>query len=1035
MSSFRRAPALATGSVSFALAAACLPQTGFSQPVVPVRRQEKPATSASRQQEMDALFQEGSKANAAKDFPAALKAWQNGLERAEALKDSVQIARFLCAVGVAYANSEQHEKAIDFYTRALVLWEANGNKQDSALVLNNLGNNCQALDQPEKAIGYYNRALALRETLGNPTSIAGTLNNLGDVYRSCGDYEKALDFYQRTLVMRETLGNKQDVARILNNLNTLQYALDQFSHALVVAGRTPVIPAPVGNKKEIADTLRDMGVAYNSSGQAEKALPCYQRAFLLYSAIDNKQDIARTLTNSGNVYAASGQYEKALSYYNQALEIREALGSKPEIADTFNAMGDTCCSSAAYEKALEFHHRALAIQEALGRKQAIAHSLHHLGDVHCSSGDYKKALDFYQRSLAIRETLGNKRDLAATLLQVGHVQHFLNHSDQALALCNRALEIQEVADNQREIATTLDDMGVLYGSAGQPEKALASYTRALKIQETLGSRQESAGTLSALGSLYQKQGQLDKAEEAFARSLRNLEDGSGELAADTQPGTLEDALPHVYERYARLLIQLRKPDDALAAVEHGRRQFLVRQLDLQDKTFFRGFTPEERQSLEAAHTHFVVATRERRVTQDKLAFSSDSNRPFFRQRSKEAEAKWREAEGAYVQRRDALIARYPQFRQICGQQPLRMADFKALAHNHPDTLTLEYAVVDGDTTLLFVLDPDGHVEALTLPVGAKSLSEQIQRWRQAIARTGSKGEGAPLATPAEQAGAQEEETKAAVSLYTALLGSVTQLQQSREKTHGNGAASYSHLYVVSNGPLLNLPFAALMDGQGRRLMQRFALSSMVGLGIFPWRSSPRSAASRFYCVADTKGTLEGQTLARLFSKPGLRIGSQAREADVKRDLPNYAILHCAVRGVLDDQNSLRSGLSLSPEPADSPEDGILEAQELLNLPLSAQMAVLSGCDTRQGQQKGGEGLLGLAWAFQAAGVPSVVANQWSVDDEATRLLMLTFYQELLKGKAKDVALQAAMKAVQAKKPQPYYWAAFQVIGDTAPLTR
>ena len=109
---------------------------------------------------------------------------------------------------------------------------------------------------------------------------------------------------------------------------------------------------------------------------------------------------------------------------------------------------------------------------------------------------------------------------------------------------------------------------------------------------------------------------------------------------------------------------------------------------------------------------------------------------------------------------------------------------------------------------------------------------------------------------------------------------------------------------------------------------------------------------------------------------------------------------------------------------------------------------------RVGQIAGGEGALGLQRAFQVAGARSVVSSLWKVDDEATRMLMAEFYQNLWQKRLSPLAafrqaqlailndrlepgklrgLEAAdepapRRATPGRLP-PRLWAAFVVSGD------
>lgn len=133
-------------------------------------------------------------------------------------------------------------------------------------------------------------------------------------------------------------------------------------------------------------------------------------------------------------------------------------------------------------------------------------------------------------------------------------------------------------------------------------------------------------------------------------------------------------------------------------------------------------------------------------------------------------------------------------------------------------------------------------------------------------------------------------------------------------------------------------------------------------------------------------------------------------------------------------------------------DGILTAEEVASLDLQdTELVVLSACETGLGEVAGGEGVFGLQRAFGLAGVRTVVASLWKVDDSATRVLMEEFYRNLWQQKlGKLAALRTAQLTVLrrydpargtlrdppaasdshlATASDPFYWAAFVLSGD------
>ncbi|MCP4521206.1 MAG: CHAT domain-containing protein [Cytophagales bacterium] len=111
------------------------------------------------------------------------------------------------------------------------------------------------------------------------------------------------------------------------------------------------------------------------------------------------------------------------------------------------------------------------------------------------------------------------------------------------------------------------------------------------------------------------------------------------------------------------------------------------------------------------------------------------------------------------------------------------------------------------------------------------------------------------------------------------------------------------------------------------------------------------------------------------------------------------------------------------------EDGILTADEARNLQLeNTEIVVLSACETGLGEVQVGEGVQGLQQSFLVAGAQTVFMSLFKVSDEATNLLMSTFYKNYLETGDKRQAFIDAKKTVREKYPEPIYWGAFIMIG-------
>lgn len=158
-------------------------------------------------------------------------------------------------------------------------------------------------------------------------------------------------------------------------------------------------------------------------------------------------------------------------------------------------------------------------------------------------------------------------------------------------------------------------------------------------------------------------------------------------------------------------------------------------------------------------------------------------------------------------------------------------------------------------------------------------------------------------------------------------------------------------------------------------------------------------------------------------------GPEVNKSLFLKEAGNYGVLHLAMHGVVDSVERTRTGLLF---PNDTGGVDILNALEISQMNLSAQVAVLSACHTAAGRVRRGEGVMSLSRSFALAGCPAVVANLWSVPSAETNAIAERFMQLLYEGKAKDKALREAKKEYLAKamseSRHPYFWAGQVLVG-------
>ncbi len=182
-------------------------------------------------------------------------------------------------------------------------------------------------------------------------------------------------------------------------------------------------------------------------------------------------------------------------------------------------------------------------------------------------------------------------------------------------------------------------------------------------------------------------------------------------------------------------------------------------------------------------------------------------------------------------------------------------------------------------------------------------------------------------------------------------------------------------------------------------------------------------------------------------KTTLYLQQRATEANLKR-LHAPSILHIASHGFFSsDVVSLNreakkeflfqsgivltgANMSMESNSTSFQNDGIVTAYEVMNLDLTnTHLVVLSACETGLGKIENGEGVFGLQRSFMQAGARNMLISLWKVDDDATRDLMIRFYQYLALGNSLNASLKKAQTDQARLLTNPSLWGGFVLVGN------
>jgi CHAT domain-containing protein len=676
--------------------------------------------------------------------------------------------------------------------------------------------------------------------------------------------------------------------------------------------------------------------------------------------------------------------------------------------------------------------------------------------------DYAQAQKYFQTSLAIYKSLGNARQEARVLLNLAVVRQQQGLDQDALQLFQRSMALANTAklvDLQIAAGACLS---VVFTAKRDFPNALKSINDSLELTRRVNAKTREVELLWRAAQTYyamQNYGESAALAEhalALARSLRLAKltylatAALGEAyAADNEKvdlaiTTLKEAINQVEE--------LR---DQVAGRQEGRHLFfenkigsyhtLIKLLTKQGKNFEALLYAERakgRVLLETVRNNrtdlkdiYTAGERaEAELLIDKLHTINQriQSQPAGRETKDELENELNGVRSELVLFQEKLAAAHPELLLRTGPaRPLTQGSLNKFVSAN-DLAYLEYVVM-GDDVGVFILQQNGTntdyaLKYVKLPVNADELRAKVNEFHSAVAER----------YPDYEALGRD--------LYRLLIEpAATELQNIKT------------LCVIPDEFLWTLPLQALTTTQGNYLVESYSLYYAPSLTVLNEmalrRTQPSSNESLIAFgnpVIETneelKRTLhplpeaEAEVTAAAAAVPSqmkrILVGHRADERSFKTLASEYATIHLATHGVLDNRDPLNSYLLLTKPTGDLENDGLLRAREVIDMHLNADLAVLSACETANGRISPGEGVIGMSWAFLVAGARSVLVSQWRVNSGSTSELMKSFYQALAQrndsnSHNKSEALrEASLRLLKDRRYRhPFYWAGFVLVSN------
>ncbi len=953
------------------------------------------------------------------------------------------------------------QEALVEYEKAALLWTSASDFSRASQATLDSGDIHFLFSDYREALKRFQEAEALADKAGDWLAKANAMSRIGRLQSFTGDNElaqqqltKALDLFKqheadRSEVVRnahgETLGN---LAEVNSAKGDFIKARQLFKSALELIKNDPGRAAKIHLFN---------GYITGSLGDSEKARDEISHAADLYRQVNDKIGEARTLVALGLAHIDNFETDRAIELHTRAIQIFRTAGDRHGEAITLNALGASHDRNKQFDLSINVYEQALRLFEAVGSVEGVATAAFQLGTAHEASGHSKQALALYERALRLSRAAGTVRTEIHVLAQIALLNGLQGRRELALAQYQKVLSFY-AGNDRRARAIALNGYATFLLLIKDNKRALETCLEVLPLSEGLGDRSILTATLYNFSRAHLALGSLDEALTVIRRSLGMIEDLRADVSSpDVRLSYLSGARNH-YELCIEILMQLDSlrpgqgfASEALLVSERGRARLLT-DLILESRSGSRQGATQE------------LLDRDRELRKS-LQMQAEYRMELFL--NKEDPAAIAEVDNQLAQLKADYQANEAKIRE---QNPRLFEPPPALSLQQlqndlrvDDTMLLEYTL--GDEHSYLWAATANSFQSFQLP--PRKIIEDAARELYQLMTARQATEGGDDDYAAKVNAADEALRAKARELSRMLLGPVAERLGTRKLLVVTEGAlqfiSFESLptpvsesdLVIKNNQVVVLPsISALMAirSRGIRTTSSSKLLAVIADPVFSSvdeRVQDQTVARGITLAATGDAQRRNGGLARLnyASEEADKISAAAplgttlvakgfdatRETAMSSDIGKYKIVHFATHGFLDSQHPELSSIVLSTVDRNGNKtNGVMPLHDIYSLNLSAELTVLSACQTALGKDIKGEGLVGLTHSFMSAGSNTVVATLWKVDDRATSVLMADFYHSMLqKGMPPAEALRAAkLKLMQEPRwREPYYWAGFVVQGE------